>query len=122
MKKKNGFTLIETMGVLIVLAVILVLAFPNLTKWLKNAEKSIDDATKTLIIEAAKDYVNESEQSIFDDSSYKYCLPLNELVKKGYISTESINKLESSELYVKIFYSNGESSYEIQSECSIESN
>ena len=119
MKKRNGFTLIETMGTLIILAVILILAVPNLTKWLKNAENSIDNATKNLIIDATKDYVDESDLSIFKESSYNYCLTLNELIDSGYISSESVSKLDDLDLTIKISYSNGKSKYEIVDECSI---
>lgn len=119
MKKKNGFTLIETMGVLILLSVILLLIFPTVTKWLKSAEDSIDDATKDLIIVSAKDYVDESELSIFKKNSYEYCLSLEEIINKGYISSESVNKLDSLDWTVKVTYNKGKSNYEIVKECSI---
>ena len=69
MKNKNGFTLIETMGVLILLAVILVLMFPSLTKWLKGADSSIDSATKELIMKAYNEaIINEYRFFSFGDS------------------------------------------------------
>ena len=120
MKNKNGFTLVETMGVLILLAVILTLVIPSLTKWLKNADSSIDKATEKLILDAVEDYVDESDNIIFSSSDYEYCLELSELINAGYISEEAVSKLEGKNITIKITYASGETKYNFDSDCTVE--
>ena len=122
MKKNNGFTLIETMGVLILLAVILILIIPNLTKWLKSADSEIDEATKKLILVAAEDYVAESDNVIFESSSYEYCLGLDELLEQGYISEEAVSNIVDQTITVKITYKDSKSKYELENDCSVKTN
>lgn len=120
MKNKKGFTLVETMGVLILLAVILILIIPSLTKWLKGADSSIDDATRKLILVAVEDYINESDNVIFEASEYEYCLGLSELINAGYVSEESVSKLEGKNITIKITYTSGKTKYDFDSECVVE--
>ncbi len=55
--KKNAFTLIELLGVLILLAVIALITFPIIDKVLSNAKNEAYERQKENIIEAARMYV-----------------------------------------------------------------
>ena len=53
---KRGFTLVELLAVLIILAVILVMVFPAVSSVLKQSEKTIKNAQELKILNAAYDY------------------------------------------------------------------
>ena len=56
---KKGFTLAEVVGVIIILALIGLLAFPPILNMIKNSEQKIDEATKTLIYTASSQYTTK---------------------------------------------------------------
>ena len=53
MKKKNGFTLVELLAVIVILAIILVIAVPKITDTIKNSKKaSFESSAKTIAAQA----------------------------------------------------------------------
>ncbi len=57
MKKKNGFTLVELIAVIVILSIVLTLSVPSLIGALKNNKEQALEKINELIILAAKDYV-----------------------------------------------------------------
>ena len=58
--KKNAFTLIELLGVLLLLAVIALITFPIIDNTLTNSRNEAYERQKDNIIEAARMYVTEN--------------------------------------------------------------
>ena len=55
MKKKNGFTLVELLAVIVILAIILVIAVPKITDTIKNSKiASFESSAKTIAAQAEK--------------------------------------------------------------------
>ena len=53
MKKKNGFTLVELLAVIVILAIILVIAVPKITDTIKNSKiASFESSAKTIAAQA----------------------------------------------------------------------
>ena len=46
MKNKKGFTLVELLGVIIILSLLIVLVFPKIVNSVKNSTKDTDDTIK----------------------------------------------------------------------------
>ena len=67
MNKKNGFTLVELLAVIVILAVILVIAMPKISDVIKKTRlSSLETTTKMIINSAEKKY---TENQVLDNSS-----------------------------------------------------
>jgi type IV pilus assembly protein PilA len=70
MVKKQGFTLVELLAVIVVLGIILVIAVPNIQQIISNARKEAYERQKEFIADAAKKYVANSISGVtFDEAN-----------------------------------------------------
>ena len=114
---KKGFTLVELLGVIIFIALLSLVMFPNIINSFFEASNDLDKATEKIIIEAAKDYYSEKEDDI---AKMDYCLTVYMLQTEGLLSydiKDSDGKLIDSNRIVKI-YKNG-SKYEVDATCEV---
>ena len=77
--KKNGFTLAELLGVIVILAAVALIAFPPIINQIKKSRGDLDEALNSLILTAAEQYLEERNYK----KEGTYCIQLNELVKDG---------------------------------------
>lgn len=70
MKKRNGFTLVELLAVIVILAIILVIAVPQITKTIENARKgALESSGKLIAASAEREYLlAEATESSVDVS------------------------------------------------------
>ena len=61
--KKNGFTLIELIGSVVIIAIIALIAFPAIISVLKSGDDKVSASTQQLIISAANKFVNDNMDS-----------------------------------------------------------
>ena len=80
---KKGFTLVELLGVIIIIALLSLVMFPNIINSFFEASNDLDKATEKIIIEAAKDYYSEKEDDI---AKMDYCLTVYMLQTEGLLS------------------------------------
>ncbi len=81
---KKGFTLVELLGVIILLGVIMLIAFPIIDKTIDDSKKEAYDMQIKMILEAAHNWaIDNAGQLPNDDSEFK--LTITELIEKGYI-------------------------------------
>jgi len=78
--KKNGFTLAELLGVIVILAAIALIAFPPIINQIKKSRGELDDALNQLIYSAAKQYLEDKNYNLDGKS---YCIKLSVLVNDG---------------------------------------
>ena len=55
--KKNGFTLAELLGVIVILAAVALVAFPPIINQIKKSRGELDDALNKLIYSASNQYL-----------------------------------------------------------------
>ncbi|MCI0130890.1 MULTISPECIES: competence type IV pilus major pilin ComGC [Enterococcaceae] len=84
-KKNDGFTLLEMLIVLLVIAVLIILFVPNLSKQQASINKQGDDALSKVIQTQTEMYYLDNNERPKD---------LNELVQGGYISKDQKDKAE----------------------------
>lgn len=113
MRKENGFTLIELMGVIIILGVLAVIVTPMVINQIKNKTEEVDSVTNKLIESATSLYLKEISQEISHGSVF--CVSLRTLVNNGLLSEPititSTGKEMSLDKVVKVTYNaNGENS------------
>ena len=71
MKNKNGFTLVELLAVIVILAIILVIAVPKITDTIKNSKiASFESSAKTIAAQAEK---KKMEKEILEDTGSINC-------------------------------------------------
>lgn len=77
--KKNGFTLAELLGVIVILAAVALIAFPPIINQIKKSRGDLDEALNSLILTASEQYIEERNLA----KEGKYCIVLNVLVEDG---------------------------------------
>lgn len=85
MDNKKGFTLIEVMATVIIIATISLISYPVLTNVLKNNEKIEDETFNENVILAAKSYFNINKDSIDLENQNKVSVQVNTLVEDDYL-------------------------------------
>ena len=78
--KKNGFTLAELLGVVVILAAIALIAFPPIINQIKSSRKDLDNALNSLILTAAEQYLEENNYPLNNST---YFIQLSVLVEDG---------------------------------------
>jgi len=114
----KGFTLTEVVGVIVILALIALLAFPPMLNLIKNSQNDIDDATKQFVYTASSQYVNKYINDFPKLESNIYCLTINDLIKENYLSSTILNDKLTLDSKVKVSISSDlKYEYIIDNEC-----
>ena len=94
--KRNGFTLVELMAVIIIISLIALLTFPNIINQIKKTKKSNNKMIEDVVIEQAKKYIHDNDSEYIEDD--EYCIPLTKLIDNGYIKEDltSINDIKDN--------------------------
>ncbi len=88
---KKGFTIAELMGVIIILSLIVIIAFPQLLKSVKDTESTIDESLRTLIITSSSQYVTRHSDKFSNVNDSNYCIVVDDLIKEGLISENNLS-------------------------------
>lgn len=118
MKKNKGFTLVELLGVLTLLAILMLLAFPNFTNLTSNAKSNYDRTSKVLIRGAARMYVDNNSEEIFQVLQTRdyYCLPVGKLIAYEYLDSEIYSQKNTinKDSIVIVTHQNNEFVYDVE--------
>ena len=110
--KKNGFTLVELLGVLIVLVILSMVVVTTYTKLKKDADTTIDDALAILIKDASVTYVKKNKTNI--EANNVYCLTLDDIVNDKLLSDPVKNaKGEEMDWSMKIKVTVRQNNYDV---------
>ena len=121
MKKNQGFTLSELLGVVVILALLMLLVFPALMNMLKEGKEQISSSVESLIFNAAGNYIDGSPNEYPTSTDKVYCLTLQELVDANEISKNVLIDENGKELNlnkkVEINITSGKKSYQMNDNC-----
>lgn len=101
---KKGFTLVELIGVVVILGLIALVAFPALLNQINDSKKQVSDSQKQLIIAAAKNYVDENKNEYADKTSFE--IPISDLIKSDYLNKSIVDSFSDDEVVVT--FNNGD--------------
>ena len=111
----KGFTLIELIGVILLLSILAIIVFPSILSSINKSENSLNDDNKKLIVANAKEYVNDNSDLFVKKSGNIYCIKLSTLSNAGYVQNVEGLKSGSSALStdaVKVTYNGNKFVYE----------
>lgn len=92
MERQKAFTLVELLGVMVILGAILLVTVPSITKTLKNRKEEEYQRFLSDIYLAAESYVGTRKDNYTEiDSSGRGVVELKELIEAGYISENKVN-------------------------------
>lgn len=91
---KKGFTLVELLGSIVILAIIALIAFPAVLNLLTSSQNKIDDGLKNYVEEAARSYVSDHVNDYPKDSSDRK-IDVITLKNDGYISETNFENNKS---------------------------
>ena len=117
--KNKGFTLVELLGVIIIVGLLSLIIFPNIISSFFEVSNKLDDATKLIVVEAAKDYYSSNRNKI---SNLDYCITISTLQTEGLLAydiKDSDGKILPSDTLVKIY--KNKSKYEVDEKCNVSS-
>ena len=119
--KKNGFTLMELLGVIVILGLICLVAFPPILDTVRKNKNNISEATYQIIYSAASIYINnhESDFGLVEDN--EYCIKIQTLIDEDNLSGDlkdpDTNLKFDSNKYVKVLVKNNKYTYSIVDNC-----
>lgn len=103
--KKRGFTLVELLAVLVLIAAISLVVFPSIINYINSSKGDINETTKQLIITSANQYMNDKYQQKLNTSA---CFNLQTLIDNEYLEkatvTNQAGKLDPNTTYIQADY------------------
>ena len=118
---KKGFTLVELIGVIIILALIMLLAVPPILNSIRSTRNELSDASKKIIYTAANLYVSENLNDFPKNDGNTFCVSIDTLSKKEYLPTIVYDSTTGDEIpkdsLVEIKVENNNYTYNMNNGC-----
>ena len=114
--KNRGFTLLELLGVIVILALLTTLVFPSVLNVIKKSSNRTDKISMDLINNAADIYIENHANSFKKRNGSKFIIDMKELIEDGNLpSNLKISDIEDiEEKCVQVTYINNKYSYELK--------
>lgn len=103
--KNKGFTLIELIGVVVILGLISLVAFPALLNQIKNSKEQINDSTKQIIYSAGESYLEKEANTYSKVEGVSYCISFDKLLNDGFINKGLISEDLMTKQFLQAKYS-----------------
>lgn len=117
---KKGFTLVEVLGVIVLISLIFLISYTTMLNTLKKSHNKIDENILDLLSVASRDYITDNQDQYPEVNNNVFCIDINTLIDNNYIDEDIIISQDNQILskYVKVIYKNNKYNCEISSECS----
>jgi len=102
--KNKGYTLLELLGVIVILSLLVTLVFPSVINFIKKGNDKIDNVTNDLIVSAAEAYINDNSSKLYITSGIEQCVPVDILIGKKYLGKSLIDEELFVTKSIKITY------------------
>lgn len=95
---KRGFTLVEMIAVIGIIAMIAAVSFPAIINQLGEKKEQISDVTKNIIFDAADLYFSDHQSEYPKVSGESYCISIDQLVSAGSLKAPIKDYLTGDEI------------------------
>lgn len=117
--KKKGYTLVELIGVIVLLAILITLVSTSIVKVIKSSHKAMDDATMKVLYNQASAYLDKHEVVT---ANGVYSVKISDLINDDKLSSNFLDNYSSSDITLNsciiINYSQGTPTYQFKYDCS----
>lgn len=108
--KRKGFTLIELIGVIVILSLIIIIGYPLMMSGIESSEENLSEANQQFIFSVTEDYLDKYVDDVDSEGnnyprtiSNVYCVSTTKLNEQGFLSDSFISKqLEGKEYIVEV--------------------
>ena len=101
--KNKGFTLIETVAIIIILGIMITLAIVGYSKYVKKSQKDYYAKQEDLVTQAGRDFYNDNRGKLPTELGEENCVLLGNLIKNKYIDpVKDYNKKNCSTTKSKV--------------------
>lgn len=118
---KKGFTLVELIGVIIVLGLIALIALPPILNAIRGKESEISEASEEIIYNATSLYVSDNSNSFPKTNGNTFCVTLDTLTQGDYLPDVVYDAVSGDEVpltnMVEVKYEQDRFSYNLNNEC-----
>lgn len=115
---KKGFTLVELLGVIVLLATIILIVTASVLNAVKSTNSTLDESTKKVLYTAAETYLNDN---VILSSNGDYTVTVGVLVQSNLISSNFLDTQSDSGMTndscVKVNITNGVMNYDFSYTC-----
>jgi len=115
----NGFTMIELLATLVIIAIISTLAITAISSNIQQTTKKIKSQNEKMIQEASLSYIKEFGNTIYTwkqnekNKEKYYCLSIAELINTGYLKENIIDENIIKDSFIKITQNIDNKTYKI---------
>ena len=102
--KNRGFTLLELLGVIVILALLTTLVFPSVLSVIKKASNKTDELSMKLISNAVDLFISENKNDYPIVKGNVFCIPLTKLQNTEYLNENilELNEIDVDNKVVKV--------------------
>lgn len=83
---KKGYTLVELLGVIMILALVCALVFPSLINFIKKTNEDQDELTTKLILNQVELFIKDNPRNFKSVTENTYCISVETLIENNYLS------------------------------------
>lgn len=96
--KKKGFTLVELLAVITLLALIMIVVVTSTSASNRNMRKDLKESEVRLIYSAAETYIQKNKNEYPTVEGNIYCISLKDLINEGLLEDNLVNAMEDTKL------------------------
>lgn len=110
---KKGFTLVELLITIVIIGIITILSFPQLTNLIRNNKETKYEKYAESLERGAKLYIDSHEKDIWNENENDCYKVTYEQLQNDYLVKEYDKKTEIAMAYVKVTKTNNKYTYEV---------
>lgn len=96
--KKNGFTLVELLAVITLVALLTTVIITAVSSSYKNMRKDLNESQVNLIYSATDTYVQRYKNAYPEEEGSEYCILLEDLVMEGLLEDNLKDAMENKNI------------------------
>ena len=93
--KDKGFTLVELLAVISIVAIISIIVFPNVLNLIKKSETKLNETQKEIIYSSVDLYISNNPSTYPLDAGKTYSIPIQDLIDNNILSLDFVESISN---------------------------